>query len=438
MIARKGLVAALILLAAGCVSTGDRFKRAEKAESVGLYMEAANLYARTLESDSGHAEARARLSDVGALAITSTFNEVDDLEAGGQFELVVDQMNLISELVRRARDLDVILTPPADFQERNDFYVGAAVDQLIRESEADIDKGNLEGARRTLERARDDYQPDSQRRADVDHRLADVLLGLADLDLDDQRFRSAFDTATRAIEVLDEYNDEDESRARAKAAGALGQGVRVVAMVPFWQTDLWRGTAPPDLRTDVNDAVAFGEANRMSPFLSVHDPGNTRRVVRRMRLDTHVLNQGDMRAIGSELDADFVLAGELVRFTREDKVRRTRTRDTKTRGRGGVDTTYTSEQLDIRFSTELAFRVIDIRTRRIVLEQTLKSSASKRVDRARYPGNWTSLDLSGSEQRLFDPEEWARQDRDIMVELSDGIAADLIRRMDDALIRLID
>ncbi len=435
---RRGLFLALLLPLMGCVSTGDRFERAEKAESAGLHLEAANYYARTVESDGSHAEARAGLIRAGSAAVTSSMTEVDQLEASGSFAQIADLMSRLAELVDRAGTLDVSLTLPSDFGERRAFYVGAAVDQLLRESETLAERGDLEGARKTLEKARNDYSPDAQREEEVDHRLADVLLSLAGLDMEDQRFRSAFDTASRAIDILDGYNDKAESEARLVATSALAQGVRSLAMTPFWESDQWQRAAPPDLRTDINDAVSFGDSGRFSPFIAVQDPGQTRRAVRDLRVDRRILRRGEMLDVASELDADFLLAGELATFSREDKVRRTRTRDAKTRGRGGVDTTYVEEQIDIRFRAELTFRVIDRRTRRMVLEQTLRTDASKRVDRAKYAGNWDNLDLSGGQRRLFEREEWRRQERDIMVELSDRLAAELVRRLDDSLLRLID
>jgi tetratricopeptide (TPR) repeat protein len=430
-----GLIAVILT---GCVSTKKRYQQAVEQETAGDFIKAAELYIRVLDSDRDFEDARARLSDVGARAIAGLWDSAEEHESRGAFDLAVQNLDRMYALKGAAEDVRVILTLPGDFGDRREFLVEAALDTLSRRSEAAVAAGDLEGALKLLERMRNEFELDDARADDVDHRLGAVLVDLARYDMDQGRFKSGYDTALRAVEILDVYDDPAEDEARGVADRALAEGIQTLALVPLWETDAWGNAAPADLRADVNDAIAFGEAGRGSAFLAILDPGQTRRIVRSEGMAGSVLTRSDFRELGSELGADFVLGGELVGYERSDRVRRSKERDTRTRGRGGVDTTYTWQQLDVRTKGLVAYRVWSMEASRFVLERTVEADTRVRVERGAYSGRWGSLDLTGSEQLLFDREEWQRQDREMMIELSDKLAARLMREVDDALVKLID
>jgi hypothetical protein len=391
-----------------------------------------------LKSQRDFEDARARLADVGARAIAELWDSAEDHESRGAFDLAVQDLDRMSALKRAAEDVRVILTLPGDFGDRREFLVEAALDSLTRQSEVAVAAGDLEGALKLLERIRKEFELEDERRIDIDHRLGAVLVDLARQDMDRGRFKSGYDTALRAVEILDAYDDRAEDEARGVSQRALAEGIQTLALVPLWETTAWGNVAPADLRADVNDAIAFGETGRGSAFLAILDPGLTRRIVRSEGMAGSILTRSDFRALGGELGADFVLAGELVRYERTDKVRRSKERDARTRGRGGVDTTYTWQQLDVRTKGQVAYRVWSMEASRFVLERTVEADTRVRLERGVYPGRWESLDLTGSEQLLFDRDEWQRQDREMMIELSDKIAERLMREVDDALVKLID
>ncbi|MBO6576923.1 MAG: hypothetical protein JJ896_15860 [Rhodothermales bacterium] len=428
----------LVVLVAGCVTTKKRYQDAFAQEQAGNWVAAAEGYIQVLEKDRNYEDARARLQDTGERAITLLWNTVEDLESTGTFALAVRELDRMQALRDGAEGVNVILTLPDAFEDRRSFMVEAALDAILRDAEDAMVNGQPDRALDLLEGARRDYVLSDDRQFEVDHRLADALLTLARADLAAGRPKSGYDTALRAVEILDPYDDDAEIAARELADLALAEGIRVLALVPFWRTETWQRNAPEDLRADMNDAIAFGEAGRRSEFIAVLDPGKTRRGVRAMTLDAKVLTRAEMRDIGQELDSDYVLAGEFTGFLENERIRRTRERDARTRGRGGVDTTYTWRQMDIRLQATAAWRVLDVVTGEFVLEGTAESDARGRFERATYPGNWRSLDLPGSEQLLFDPEEWARQDRQLHIELSDKLAERIMRRVEDGLERLID
>ncbi|NNE70102.1 MAG: hypothetical protein HKN29_07020 [Rhodothermales bacterium] len=434
------LVSILLLacLVTGCVSTKKRYERAMAHEQADEIVQAAEAYIEVLRSDRGYEDAAGRLHATGSRALAFLWDTAADLESTGAFELAITELDRMASIHDGAGDVGVQLDLPSDFADRRLFYLEAAVDTAMRTADDAAAAGNLEEALSVLSRIRTRYDVPESRQSALDHQLGSVLMNLARADMDLGRFKSGYDTALRALEILDPYDDEFEEGARALAAEALEQGIRGLALVPFVPSDVWRRAASDDLTSDVNDAIAFGEMGRQSEFIAILDPGQTRRVARAMGLGGNPLRRADFRELGEQVGADYVLGGELTGFTRNERVRRNRTRDARTRGRGGVDTTYTWQQIDITIEGTLAYRVYDLVTGDFVLEGSIEGDARERVERGTYPGNWQSLDLTGSEQALFDPEEWARQERVLAIQLSDQLAERLMRRVDDGLVRLID
>ena len=428
----------LLVLLAGCASTKKRYERAQGHEQAGEWVLAAEAYLEVLEKDRAFEDTRDRLAEVGRRALDQLWATSEDLESTGAFALAIRELDRMEAISVQAARYDVDLPLPADFEDRRRFYVEAALDGMRRDAEQAVSEGRLEDAMRILERARADYELSEDDQFEFDHRLAEVLLNLARADIRQGRFKAGYDTALRAVEVLEPYDDLAEEDARRLADEALQAGIRGLALVPLWRTEAWQREAPGDLRADINDAIAFGEAGRRSEFIAIIEPGSTRRLVRAMGLDDRVLTRAAMRDLAQEIGADFVLAGELTGFTSNERVRRTRERETRIRGRGGADTTYTWQQIDIRLTAVAAYRVYDLETDEFVVEGTAEGESSLRVERGLYPGNWRSLDLSGTEQLLFDPEEWARQDRAMMIEVSDQLAERMMSRVEDRLERLID
>lgn len=426
------------VLVSGCVTTGKRYEQALKKEEAGEFVQAAEAYIRVLDSDRDYEDARERLQTVGARALAYLWDTAADLESTGAFELAIRELDRMMAIHSGAADVGVDLTMPDDFEERRRFYLVAAVDSALRRAEELAAAGDLEAALAVLTRVRDRSDVPENGQSELDHRVAEVLLNLARADMELGRFKSGYDTALRAVEVLDPYDDDYEIAARELADQALEEGIRGLALVPFVPTDQWRRGASPDLAADINDAIAFGETGRQSEFIALLDPGQTRRVARAMGLGGRPMGRADFRELGEQVNADYVLGGELVSFSRTDRVRRDRGRKTRTRGRGGVDTTYTWQQIDITIKGVLEYRAYDLVTGDFVLDGSVDAEAKQRVERAAYPGNWETLDLTGSERLLFDPAEWQEQERGLMIALSDRLAERLMRKVDDGLVRLID
>jgi hypothetical protein len=427
-----------VVLASGCVTTGKRYEQALKKEEAGEFVQAAEAYIRVLDADRNYEDARERLQTVGTRALAYLWDTAADLESTGAFELAVRELDRMMSIHTGAAQAGVDLTMPNDFAERRQFYLVAAIDSALRQAEESAAAGDLEAALAVLTRARNRSDVPESRQGELDHRVAEVLLNLARADMELGRFKSGYDTALRAVEVLDPYDDDYEIAARELADQALQEGIRGLALVPFVPTDQWRRVASADLAADINDAIAFGETGRQSEFIALLDPGQTRRVARAMGLGGKAMGRADFRELGEQVNADYVLGGELVTFSRTDRVRRDRERKTRTRGRGGVDTTYTWQQIDITIKGVLEYRAYDLVTGDFVLEGSVDAEAKQRVERAVYPGSWETLDLTGSERLLFDPAEWQEQERGLMIDLSDQLAERLMRKVDDGLTRLID
>ena len=268
-----------VVLASGCVTTGKRYEQALKKEEAGEFVQAAETYIQVLDADRDYQDARERLRAVGTRALAYLWDTAADLESTGAFELAIRELDRMRSIHSGATGVGVDLTLPEEFEERRQFYLVAAVDSALRKAEESAAAGDLEAALAVLTRVRDRSDVPESRKSELDHRVAEVLLNLARADMESGRFKSGYDTALRAVEVLDPYDDDYEIAARELADQALEEGIRGLALVPFVPTDQWRRLASVDLAADVNDAIAFGETGRQSEFIAILDPGQTRRVL---------------------------------------------------------------------------------------------------------------------------------------------------------------
>lgn len=427
-----------VLLLAGCATTSKRFDKAGELEAQGRFVEAAEAYIGVLERDRSYDGAADRLADVGARAVTQLFDEARTLDQSGDPASGVDRLDRLRRLVDAAGAVGVALTLPTGFDRMRSRLVDRAVEALRDRARAAEARRDWDKAVEAYDEALERYAVTGAVRRDVVAERARALLEWARAEMASARFRSAYDKAGDAVASLDSTNGALEQEARGVWASALAQGVRTLAVLPFWQTESFRRAAPPRLRDDMNQSLADDRRETPSPFIVLLDPAESRRFVRVERIDDRIIDRNRMADAGRQLDVDFVATGEGVEFVRTERVRREESVRARFRGRGGADTTYTRRDLEVRFFARVEYRVVDVRTGRVRAERAVEADVTDRFTRAVFGRNPADLDLSDRERRQFDPAEWARQDDEHGLQLADRLSSQLAERMYRDVLDLID
>ena len=133
--ARRSLWALCIVLVsgtvAGCVSTKDRYERAQTLTRGGRYAEAARTYVQVLREDPDWPSARNELQAVGQRGVDRLLDEAEAAAADDAYEAAVDTLDTLDALREAAASVGVDLTVPADYSAFRNETVRAAADQLI-------------------------------------------------------------------------------------------------------------------------------------------------------------------------------------------------------------------------------------------------------------------------------------------------------------------
>lgn len=426
------------LLSAGCASTSKRFEKAGELETQGRWFEAANAYIEVLERDRSFAGAADGLANTGARAVTQLFDEARTLDTTGNPSEGVVRLDRLRNLVDRAREVGVTLSLPTGFDRMRLRLVERAVDVLRDQARAAAGRNDWKKALEAYDEILDKYPLSIDVRREVILDRSAALVSWARAEMAASRYRSAYDKAGEAVESIDSLNAPAEQDARGVWAAALAQGVRKLAILPFFQTEGWQRNAIPRLRDDLNESLADDRRATPSPFIVLLDPADGRRFVRVNRLDEMLLDRVRMADAGRQLSADFVATGEGVQFTRTERVRREETVRARWRGRGGADTTYTRRDLETRFFARVEYRVVDVRTGRVRAERAVEADVTDRFTRSVFGRNFNDLDLTERERRQFDPAEWARQDDELGLQLADRLSAELADRIYADVLNLIE
>ena len=143
---------------------------------------------------------------------------------------------------------------------------------------------------------------------------------------------------------------------------------------------------------------------------------------------------------------------ELAVFEREEEVESERTRSApfEAGGRGPTsgrrtdgdpasrDTTYAEQHVDVALEAELAYRVIDVQTRRVVAEADVRADVEGELRRGRFEGDWRRLDLSEEERELFEEETWRQGMAELETELVERLVERLAGDLHESLLEQVD
>jgi tetratricopeptide (TPR) repeat protein len=437
----RGLVFLVLASAAlGCVSTKERYERARTHQAEARYGEAASEYVKVLRDDPNFRDARRRLYDAASAAIGTWMEDARAKTRSGRPEAAVRRLDQVFDLHEACQSVDVDLRLPDGYTALRDTARRQAADAALAEADRAAASGRFDEAVDALERARR-YVDSSERLARIDTRQAEVLLGWADADMQQGRHVAAYE---RAGGVFD-YVGSDHSlagEAEALRQAAVRQGTRRVAFLPFWHTETAAESLPEYFTQDLNDILFDRHWSEPPPFIASADRVALRRILRSRGLRRVSLSQNDAAAVGRAAEADFVVAGDLTAFSRteenveeEDVAVGYRSPD----GDGAlVDTVYTRRTYDLRLEATVEYRVVDVRTGRVVDARTARAGVEGEVTEGVFPGDWRALDLSGAQKDLFDPDVRRRRQGRLENELIDQLAGDLASAAFDRVLSRID
>ncbi len=438
-IRRTLLLTACLLLCAGCVSTQKRFEKAQDLENQGRYAEAAAYYVKVLEKEPDWPEARERLRQTGARAVEAYLAQADAAQAEGRYDDALRTLERLDDLREEADDVGVTLAVPDDYAAYRDDLRRSAVEALLRRGEEAEARGDWSKALDAYQRARH-YAAAPERLADITRRQAGVYLRWGRQDADREHYRAAFARAQQALDLLGP-DHLLAAPALALQEDALEAGTRFVAFLPFWRTEAVAREAPASVVQDLNDVLLYDHWSAPVPFVAAADAVALRRELRRLRYDRAIVTRNQAAEIGRAVEADLVVVGEWTAFERREKDVKEKTRKARLKGRaatvgGRKDTTYVEQSLRLELRAEVAYRIIDPRTRRVLDEGSVNARASGGLRRAVYAGDYRDLDLSGAERSLFEDEERLATE-DMTNKLVDDLAARLAERVYDRLLGLI-
>jgi tetratricopeptide (TPR) repeat protein len=426
----------LFLLAlAGCVTTEQRLRNASTDEAEGHFAEAANGYMEVLEKRPDEAAARAGLERTGAQALDAWMQAARTAEAARDYDAALEQIRRVEDLLARAQQVQVTLPEPDGLAAYREQLVGAATAHWIAQGEAAEQSGNWATALSAYDRVLT-YPLAPEQQEAFTLRRARVWLSWGAAEREQGRYRSAYDKAGEALAVLD-ARDPQATAAQKIQQESLQAGERPVAFLPFTSLDQWDRQAPSGLRQEINDLLVYERLADPPVFLRMADPVSVRRELRRLGHDSGSLDRGAASEVGRALQADFVIAGEMIRFERTEKVTREERKKARTKGRNGLDTTYTVQQVDVTLTARIEYHIFEPQTRRLLHEDDASITRSYRLERGAFPGDPDQLDLSSRERRLFDAEDLRETEDNEANRMAEALAEQIARQLFEYLLAQI-
>lgn len=436
------LLLSLALLLAGCVSTQDRYEKAQNLSAEGRYVEAVRYYVRVLEEEPDWTEARDELEAVGQQAVSQLLDEAEALAAEGHYEDAVAALQTLDTLRPATEDVGVTLTVPEDYAEYRAKLIRTAADALIEEGRAAEKAGEWSDAVEAYERAQEYVSV--ERQALLEEALARVLLHWGEEELAHHHYRSAYERVARIADLVD-ADHPLQRKAAALRDTAIERGTRVVAFLPLWRTGEAASAMPRFFMRDLNDVLQLDHWTSPPDFIAAVDPIAARRLLRRREVDRTVLSRSTAAKVGRELGADLVLAGEVVRYEQTVTPISEREREARMRVRGPTgqgmqwrDTTYVVQTIRLELEAAGEWRLIDAQSGRTVDRGTIRAQVRDKLQRGIFAGDYRRLDLSGSELSLFNLSDQRQDERAVENQLVDEFATRLADEVFTRILHRID
>lgn len=429
MIRKLSIALGVALSLAACASANKRLGQGKELERSGRPAEAAERYIQALKKNSRLDSARVGLRTAGAAAIESYLQTASNPATPP--DGAAEQYLAIDDLSTRAIEVGIFLVPPNDYEARRRGAFDNAIRTIV------FDAGPLAARRRfadalgRLARAGNAYQPSPMQANAIGRAGADVALAWSRADTTDGQFRSAY-MRVDPIGGLPGVTGAQTSDARALQQAALTRGTKRIAVAPPWATVNARRDLPDDALPAMGDALLEAPWTSPPQFVAMFPADQVDRDLRRMGLGRRTLTSSEAGRLARTIGADYVVVAEIDSVRRDETGVRTTRRQARTRA--GVDTAFMIDEGTARLFARTTFVVIDRDGNRGSEYLSVNETATGRFTRARYAGDWGTLDLRLGERELFigggDARELARSFASAMsARLSEAVFAEVVRRI---------
>ena len=427
--------AAALLLAAACVTPEKRLEQGMELEERGRPADAARRYIDALKRDPTLEDARRRLHDSGNRAVGDYLAQSAAAASAGQSGEAADILLRADDLMGDAAAVGARLDPGPDYPARRRQTLDRAIDDAVAGARSARAGQGWQGAVSLLERARERWQPSPAQRAELERARFDVQLAWAEWELEQGRFRGAYERAEAAMSVYGRGSQE-AARALDVQEEALRRGTARVAALPVVAAEHLRRRLPEDLLDDLNDALAQEHWDDSPLFVEVVDPQGTAREVRRLGYSRRVISTREAANVGERMGAELVVVAEVDSIATEERDVRSTRRPVRTRE--GVDTAYTVREGRERGRARVSLAVIDVGGRRVLDEGQVWAEGDSRFRRGVYAGDPRTLSLSREDRDLFDTTSAEERERARLRELVDQLAERISGWSFDMVIRRVD
>ncbi|MBW3571597.1 MAG: hypothetical protein KY467_10865 [Gemmatimonadetes bacterium] len=424
LLRRAAVLAALLPMAAGCMSAGKRYEQGVKLEERGRPVEAARRYVDALRRDPTLADARARLQESGQLAVDQYRRESDAAAAAGQHADAAEALLQLDALRRDVASVGVELALPAEYAQHRRAVLDAAIHSSIDQSARLAESGRYTDALGRLERVAR-WQPSAAQRRDADQARLDTYSFWMESESAAGRHRGAYQVAERAISSLGRQFPGIERLVEAQQY-AIDEGTLRVAVLPMAVSPSAERALSASFLRDVENELETGAWARPPAFVEVVDPREVRREARRFDLDDLGYTSEAAR-LGRAVGADLVVMLEVdsAAVTEPDPTRERRA----VRTRSGADTAYVVRSGRREGWARVRYVVVSVPDRRILTRDFVAPRASRPYREAQYTGDWRQLLLSDEDRRLFDATRRDDGRANLMLDLSRQLADQLSREV---------
>ena len=206
----------------------------------------------------------------------------------------------------------------------------------------------------------------------------------------------------------------------------------MVSITPTWRTDDAASFLSDDFLEALNDDLELTGWTQPPLFIAVADPILVRQELRDLRLSRALLSAPEASRVGRGLGTPYVVTAWIEMFTvTEQDVRQ----ELRTAQAGKLGTRqYTVLEGTLDYRVRVQYSVVDSYRQVVIRERTVELQESGSFERAFYAGDWTQLELSRNERRLFDPNrmrdfELAVEDR-LVQETSERLARKVFRDLE--------
>lgn len=428
-------VLALALIAAGCASANKRYEQGMDLEQQGRYEEAARKYIDALKKDRDHAEARARLREVGPPAVDGFLESAHLAAAADREPDAADSYLRLDQFFAAAAAVGVPLPHPTEYADQRRAMFDEAIEALIDDGRASEDAAAWYAAKRSYDRA-ERYFPSTQQVDVLVNGLVRTHLGWCESEMDMGRYRSAVVHADEALALAGDYRSEARELALELRATAIELGTIPVAVTPVWRTDDAARFLPEGFLSALNDELQVMAWSEPPMFIAVMDPLLVRRALRELRYHSTLMTAPEASRFGRDVGAELVVTADVEIFTVTERDVREEPRKTTTRS--GAPASYLRRQGTLEYRMRLSYAIVDPAAQRAVRERSFEVRESGDFERAVYDGDWTRLDLTRNEGRWFEADR--QREFDLAIEerllaeatlkLADSVYRDLVRQVD--------